>query len=97
MGSSPFLNEIRTSIRLQGMSLRTEKTYIYWIKDFIRFHNRKHPNTMGADEVVAYLSYLASRRNVAINTQKVALNALAYLYNQFLLQRLGDLNFQFAS
>ena len=97
MGSSPFLNEIRTSIRLQGMSLRTEKTYIYWIKDFIRFHNRKHPNTMGADEVVAYLGYLASRRNVAINTQKVALNALAYLYNQFLLQPLGDLNFQFAS
>ena len=52
---------------------------------------------MGADEVMSYLGYLASRRNVAINTQKVALNALAYLYNQFLLQPLGDLNFQFAS
>ncbi|MDF1762952.1 MAG: site-specific integrase [Oleibacter sp.] len=61
MGSSPFLNEIRTSIRLRGMSLRTEKTYIYWIGDFIRFHNRKHPNIMGAPEVMAYLGYLAAR------------------------------------
>ena len=97
MGSSPFLNEIRTSIKLRGMSLRTEKTYIYWIRDFIRFHNRKHPNIMGAAEVMTYLGYLAARRNVAINTQRVALNALAYLYNQFLQQPLGDLDFTFAS
>ena len=97
MGSSPFLNEIRTSIKLRGMSLRTEKTYIYWIRDFIRFHNRKHPNIMGAAEVMTYLGYLSARRNVAINTQRVALNALAYLYNQFLQQPLGDLDFTFAS
>lgn len=76
MGSSPFLNEVRASIRLRGMSLRTEKTYIYWIRNFIRYHNYRHPREMGPDEVIKYLGYLAAKRQVAINTQKVALNAL---------------------
>ncbi|PIE20902.1 MAG: recombinase XerD [Neptuniibacter caesariensis] len=97
MGSSPFLNDIRASIKLRGMSVRTEKTYIYWIRDFIRYHNRKHPAEMGANEVVAYLGYLASKRDVAINTQKVALNALSYLYNRFLQKPLGEFDFSFAS
>ena len=97
MSKSPFLNDIRAAMRLRGMSLRTEQTYIYWIKDFIRFHRLKHPSTLGGDDVMAYLSYLAAKRNVAINTQKIALNALAFLYNQFLQQPFGDLNFAFAT
>ena len=97
MGKSPFLNDVRTFMRLHGMSLRTEHTYIYWIKDFIRFHRLKHPATLGGDDVMAYLGYLAAKRNVAINTQKIALNALAFLYNQFLQQPLGDLDFTFAT
>lgn len=97
MSKSPFLNDVRAAIRLRGMSLRTEHTYIYWIKDFIRFHRLKHPSTLGGDDVMAYLSYLTAKRNVAINTQKIALNALAFLYNQFLQQSLGDLNFTFAT
>ena len=43
MESSPFLNEVRASIRLRGMSLRTEKTYICWIRNFIRYSNYRHP------------------------------------------------------
>lgn len=97
MGKSPFLNDIRTFMRLHGMSLRTEHTYIDWIKDFIRFHHLKHPATLGGDDVIAYLGYLATKRNVAINTQKIALNALAFLYNRFLQQPLGDLDFTFAT
>ena len=97
MGSSPFLNEVRASIRLRGMSLRTEKTYIYWIRNYIRYHNYRHPRDMGPDEVMKYLGYLAVKRQVAINTQKIALNAIAFLYNQFLEMPLGDLNFTFAS
>ncbi|MFC3853241.1 integron integrase [Salinispirillum marinum] len=97
MASSPFLNEVRTSIRIRGMSLRTEKTYIYWIRNFIRFNKCRHPSEMGAAEVVNFLGYLASERNVAVNTQRIALNAIAYLYNQFLKQPLGDLEFKYAS
>ncbi|MEO9273932.1 site-specific integrase [Marinomonas sp. 5E14-1] len=91
MPSSPFLNSIRNELRLRGYSLKTEKSYLYWIKYFIRFHQLKHPANMGAEEVRTFLSFLAVEKNVAINTQKSALNALAFLYNKLLDQPLGDL------
>jgi hypothetical protein len=69
---------------MRGYSMRTEKTYLYWIKDFIRYHNRLHQNLLSPQHVVDYLSYLANRRDVVINTQKTALIALPFLYNQFL-------------
>ena len=96
MGKSPFLNELRQSLRMRGYSLKTEKTYAFWVADYIRFHRMAHPTALGSENVTAYLSYLANHRNVAINTQKTALNALAYLYNQFLDQPLGELGFTFA-
>ena len=83
-------------MRLRGYSIRTEKTYLVWIKHFIRFHNMRHPTDMGREEVRGFLSYLASERNVAVNTQKTALNALAFMYNKVLQQPLGDLGFQTA-
>ncbi len=46
MGKSPFLNQISRFMRLNGYSLRTEKTYLYWIKAYIRFHQCQHPNAM---------------------------------------------------
>ncbi len=97
MSKSIFLTQLRQHIRMRGYSMRTEKTYLYWGKDFIRFNNRQHPTVLSADHVVAYLSYLANKRDVAINTQKTALNALAFLYNQFLNQPLGDLGFNYAN
>lgn len=96
MAKSPFLNQIRQNLRMRGYSLRTEKNYLYWIKDYIRYHKLQHPIGLTGDHVVAYLSYLANRRDVAINTQKSALNALAFLYNHFLNQPLGDLGFKYA-
>lgn len=96
MPKSLFLTSLRQNLRMRGYSLRTEKTYSYWVADFIRFHGMMHPTKMGGDQVVAYLSYLSNHRNVAINTQKSALNALAYLYNQFLDQPLGDIGFTYA-
>lgn len=97
MAKSQFMTELRQSLRMRGYSMRTEKTYSYWVADFIRFHGMQHPSNMGPDQVVAYLSFLANNRNVAINTQKSALNALAYLYNQFLERPLGDIGFTYAN
>lgn len=97
MASSPFLNDIRASIRVRGMNYQTEKTYIYWIRFFIRYNNCQHPSQLNSSDVVRFLTYLATERHVAINTQRIALNALAYLYNQFLNQPLGDLDFNYAT
>jgi len=76
MGSSPFLNEIRTPIKLRGMSLRTEKTYIYWIRDFIRFHNRKHPNIMDAAEVLSSFEVASLLREMSAGRDKLIFSLL---------------------
>lgn len=48
---SPFMEMLRNEMRLRGYSLRTEKSYLYWIRQFIRFYKMKHPIDMGANEV----------------------------------------------
>ncbi|ELW7376048.1 phage integrase N-terminal SAM-like domain-containing protein [Yersinia enterocolitica] len=97
MAKSPFLLSISQDMRQKGYSLRTEKTYIHWIKRFILFHGKRHPLEMAGEEVRLFLSHLANAENVSINTQKTALNALAFLYNQFLNKPLGELDFVPAS
>lgn len=94
MAGSPFIESLRAEIRVRGYSLRTEKTYIFWIKRFILFHDKRHPRDMGPEEIKAFLSWLAVSRHVAVNTQKVALNALVFLYQKVMHRQLGDLGFQ---
>jgi integrase len=84
-------------MRTRGYSLRTEKTYVYWIRFFIRYQKRRHPKEMEAAEVVQFPGFLANDRHVSVNTQKLALNALAFLYNTYLELPLGDPGFQHAN
>jgi integrase len=79
-----LLDQVSQSIRLKHYSLKTEKSYIYYIRDFILFHHKRHSKDMGAEEIRAYLSHLAVDRNVAASTQTVALSALLFLYRQVL-------------
>ncbi|WP_348703256.1 integron integrase [uncultured Neptuniibacter sp.] len=81
--ASKFVNDLRQHIRARNYSKRTEQTYVYWVLDYIRFHNLKHPELMGQKEIVAFLEHLAINRQVSPSTQKTALNALIYLYKQF--------------
>ena len=75
---SPFLCSIRDTIRARHYSIKTEQTYLYWIKYYIRYHKMKHPSEMGESEICEFLDFLALNRNVAASTQKVALNALVF-------------------
>ena len=88
----PRLREqVRAVIRTRRYSLRTEKSYWYWIRYFIRFHGMQHPSTLGAGEVRQFLTWLATKRDVAAATQNQALNALVFLYAKVLEQPLGDI------
>ena len=87
------MKSIRDACRLRGYSLKTEKTYVHWIRRYIYFINKAHPSTCGAAEVEAFLTYLAARRHASANTQKVALNSLVFLYRKVLDIELGELNF----
>ncbi len=66
------------------MSRRTEKSYIYYILDYIYFHNHKDPEEMGVEEIRTYLSHLAIEKKVAAETRNIALSALLFLYRQVL-------------
>ena len=88
-GTKPRLIELfRAAMRSRHYSRRTEKSCWYWIRWFIRFHDMRRPALMGAGEVTAFLSWLATERNVAAATQNQALSALLFLYQKVLGQRL---------
>ena len=46
-----LLDSVRLHIRIKGYSIRTEKSYVSWIKRFILFHDKRHPNEMGKVEI----------------------------------------------
>jgi integron integrase len=83
-----LLDELRERIRMRHYSLRTERAYCQWVVRFIRFHGMRHPRELGAAQVTAFLSSLASRGNVAAATQNQALAAVLFLYREVFGQRL---------
>lgn len=74
----------REAIRERHYSRRTEKSYWFWIRWYIFFHGKRHPAGMGGAEVSAFLTWLATERNVAAATQNQALAALLFLYKHVL-------------
>ena len=89
-----FMDCVRQDMRERGYAYQTEKTYCHWIKGFIRFHGKRHPESMGEDEINAYLSHLATRRQCSPGTQRIVLNALVYLYRKYYQREIGTLLFE---
>jgi hypothetical protein len=82
--STRLLDQLRERIRYLHYSLRTEKTYVYWVRSFIHWHKLRHPAGMGKPEVEAYLTWLACQRSVSPSTHRQALSALLFLYKEVL-------------
>jgi integron integrase len=84
-GSRPrLLDQVREAIRVRHYSLRTEETYVDWIRRFILFHGKRHPREMGAAEINQFLTHLAVQGEVAASTQNQAFCALLFLYRAVL-------------
>jgi integron integrase len=81
-----LLDRVCMAIRARHYSRRTEKAYVYWIRQYIFFHKLRHPEEMGEREVADFLSWLATGRNVSASTQSQALSALLFLYKAVLKQ-----------
>ena len=86
-----LLDQVRDALRLKHYSYRTEQSYVDWIRRYILFHKKRHPQDMGAAEVQTFLTYLAVERKVAASTQNQALSALLFLYREVLRVELPDL------
>ena len=84
MEKPKLLDRMREKIRIRHYSIRTEKAYIDWTKRYILFHNKRHPNEMGAPEIETFLTHLAMDRKVASSTQNQALSAILFLYKEVL-------------
>ena len=81
---SKLLDEVRNTLRVHHYALKTEKSYVQWIKRFILFHNKRHPVEMGKLEVEQFLTWLAVNRKVSPSTQNQALQAILFLFRKVL-------------
>jgi integron integrase len=84
-----LLDRVRNVIRCKHYSIRTEQTYVDWIKRYIYFHHKQHPEEMGEEHISAFLTHLAVDRKVAGSTQNQALCALVFLYCEVLKKEIG--------
>ena len=64
-----LLDQVRNTLRTKHYSMKTEEAYIYWIKKYIFFHNKRHPKKMGEKEINEFLTYLAVKEKVSASTQ----------------------------
>lgn len=87
-----LLNLYREAIRLKQYSPRTEKTYIHWVIQYIRYHNpglshgevKRHPREMAAPEINQFITHLVVERKASASTQNQALSAILFLYRNVL-------------
>jgi integron integrase len=87
-----LLEQVRTHLKVNHYSKKTEEAYIGWIKRYILFHNKRHPNEMGKDEIQKFINHLAVEQNVSSSTQNQALQAILYLYKNILNNNVGWLD-----
>ena len=87
-----LLVQVHEAIRRLYFSRRTEEAYVHWIKRFVYFSGRRHPEALGEAEVTAFLNHLATERRVAAATQNQALSALLFLYKEVLGRELAWLD-----
>jgi site-specific recombinase XerD len=77
-----FLDRVRGEICRRNYSRRTAKSYVGWIRRFIVFHGKRHPDDMGEAEILQFLTRLAVEGKVSASTQNQASCALIFLYRE---------------
>jgi integron integrase len=87
-----LLEQARDLIRIKHYSIRTEESYLRWMKQYIVFHDKRHPADMGEPQVTSFLSHLAVDRKVSASTQNQAMAAILFLYKEVLKQPLDWLD-----
>jgi len=85
------IDQMKSELRVQSKSYRTEKTYLYWVRDFSEWRRPKNPDQLGSDDVRAYLTHLSINRNISFATQKQAFIALLFLFRHVLNKEINGL------
>jgi integron integrase len=90
-GAPKLLDRVRQTIRAKHYSRRTESAYVDWIRRYVLFHRKRHPSEMGAPEIAASLTWLATNRRVSASTQNQSLSALLFLSRDVLHIEIGPI------
>ena len=88
-GKPKLLDQVKTHLRTLHYSRRTEQSYVSWIKRFILFNNKTHPEKLGKDDIRKFLNYLAVEKNVSASTQNQALQGILFLYKEIIHKDVG--------
>jgi integron integrase len=89
-GEKKLLDLYSEALRNRHYSLRTEQTYISWVRQFILYHNKRHPREMGPAEINDFITNLVNCRTVAASTQNQAISAIMFLYRNVLQMELDE-------
>ena len=94
--SNKFIDQFRYFIRSKGLAFTTEKTYVLWVRRFINFCKYSGPQDFLVTDIERFLNFLAQERCCSPNTQAIALNALVFLFREFLGLNTENLSFDHA-
>ena len=84
-----LLDKVRSTLRANRYSKKTEEAYTKWIKEYILFNNKEHPKNLKKEALERFLTHLAIDRKVSASTQNQAMNAILYLYKKVLNIEIG--------
>jgi len=85
-----LLDQYSEALRNRHYSLRTEKTYLSWVRQYILYHNKRHPREMGPAEINDFITSLVNQRTVSASTQNQAISAILFLYRNVLQIKLDE-------
>lgn len=88
--SDTLFDQVRDAMRVKHYSLRTEHSYIQWLRQFVGYH-RRHLAALGEPEVRDFLTHLARDRHVSASTRNQAFSAILFLFREVLKKDLGEL------
>ncbi len=84
------IDKLAGEIKTRHYSRKTLKAYADWSRKFQIYLKDKPPDGLSAEDVKAYLTYLAVRCKVSASTQNQAFNALLFLFRHILKKDFGD-------
>lgn len=91
-------DQLRRAVRSAGHAINTERSYVQYYNTFLRFIKSKHgqyrhPRELDKQDVADFLTHLAADKNLAPDTQRVALSAIKFLYKNVLEKDIGLVDF----
>jgi integron integrase len=79
-----LLDQVRQALRVRHRSRRTEEAYVYWVRDLILFHGKRHPLELSGHDLASYFNHLTNERRLSASTHAQALSAVVFLYRRVL-------------